>query len=76
MSTVEPDERDETASPIRTNQEGHYLVAEPLDGKPPEQMSLTYDGVTFHLEGYLGTVKRSRVLPNVLSYKDMWVEHQ
>jgi len=76
MSTIEPDERDETESPIRTNQEGHYLVAEPLDGKPPEQMSLTYDGTTYHLEGYLGTVKRSRVLPNVLAYKDMWVEHQ
>jgi len=76
MTTPQPQDDDSTDHPLRTNQEGHYLVAEPLDGKPPDSLSLTYDGTTYHLEGYLGTVKRSRVLPNVLSYKDMWVEHQ
>ena len=65
-------ETNETVAPELNDSEdsGLYRVVEPVEGLEPEEVSFVIDGTRYTYHDYVGKEYSSRVIPEVLCYKE------
>ena len=56
-------------TPFEQTTDGNYPVVAPAEDMVPENITLTVDGVTYCLDGYVGKDITSSVHPDVLVYR-------
>jgi len=60
------DENTEAIAP--QTPDGGYLLTQPLNGTPPDSITLTYNGTQYRFSDFQETVKYSRFTADVIKY--------
>jgi len=65
----------ETTVPFETTEGGYYAVSCPFDTEQyPEEVSVTYDGVTYTFTDFKTVASQSKVLPDVILFEGCVVQ--
>jgi len=65
---------DDDAVPFETTENGHYAVRNPVSGEYPDEVSMTFNGVTYTFTDFVTVGMSSKVRPDVLLFRECIVQ--